>query len=86
MRVKVENAFGLLKGQWRRLKHLDVNSMDRAKLIIESCMLLHNFNISYKLNLTQNEILVNDGCRNNVAEVDTNAAGIAKRNALAASL
>ena len=45
LRVKVENCFGLLKGQWRRLKNLNVNTVDRARLIVEVCILIHNYGI-----------------------------------------
>lgn len=44
LRVKIENAFALWKTKWRRVKEvLDTNSIDRAILIIETSMLLHNF-------------------------------------------
>lgn len=43
MRVRVENSFARLKGKWRRLHFLDVNSVEKANEIIETCMLLHNY-------------------------------------------
>ena len=36
LRVKIENSFGLLKGQWRRLWNLNVNSIEKTDKIIES--------------------------------------------------
>lgn len=47
---KSRNCFGLLKGQWRRFKYLDVNSIDRTKSIIETCILVHNYGINYENN------------------------------------
>lgn len=49
MRVKVENSFARLNSKWRRLHYLDVATITKAKLIIEACLLLHNFIIDSDL-------------------------------------
>ncbi|MCO5611410.1 hypothetical protein L7F22_065663 [Adiantum nelumboides] len=41
-RVKVENAFGVLKNRWRILRDLNVN-LPLAPLVISACCVLHNF-------------------------------------------
>ena len=42
-RVTVENANARLKKKWRRLKKLNVMSMDRVRLIVRACIILQNF-------------------------------------------
>jgi len=41
-RVVIENAFGLLKGQFRRLKYLETIRLDLISLLIVSACILHN--------------------------------------------
>lgn len=41
-RTIIEQAFGLLKGKWRRLKFLDMARIDLIPVIIAACV-LHNF-------------------------------------------
>ncbi|XP_066596942.1 putative nuclease HARBI1 [Prorops nasuta] len=43
LRSIIERAFCLLKGKWRRLKYLDVNSVHMANHIIAAACTLHNF-------------------------------------------
>ncbi|XP_025266548.1 putative nuclease HARBI1 isoform X2 [Camponotus floridanus] len=43
IRSIIERAYGLLKGKWRRLKYLDVKSIDMANHIIAAACTLHNF-------------------------------------------
>nr|XP_027219749.1 putative nuclease HARBI1 [Penaeus vannamei] len=43
-RVVVEHSFGLLKGRFRKLRHLDVD-IDRAQYLITACCVLHNLTI-----------------------------------------
>lgn len=42
-RVDVERAIGLLKGKWRRLKHLDMVLMNEMLDVIVAACVLHNF-------------------------------------------
>lgn len=42
-RCCIENAFGLLKGRWRRLLYIDVNAIQFASDIVMACCILHNF-------------------------------------------
>ena len=39
----IERAFALLKGRFRRLKYVDVNSIERLVKIIESACYPHNY-------------------------------------------
>ena len=41
-RVKVENAFGLLKNRWRILRDLNVD-LPIAPTVVGACCVLHNF-------------------------------------------
>lgn len=45
-RVKIENAFGLLKTRFRQLIRLDFNTVQRASHFIISCCVLHNLCIN----------------------------------------
>ena len=45
-RVVIENAFGLLKGRFRRLKYIDSN-LENIPLIIQCACILHNFTLQY---------------------------------------
>ena len=39
----IEKAFGLLEGQWRKLKYVDLTNLDVMPFIIVAACLLHNF-------------------------------------------
>lgn len=83
-RVKVENTFGLLKCQWRRLKNMDVNTIDRAKLITEACILLHNFGVKGKpAELPAQEALPP---LQHESEINNTQAGVERREQLAAAI
>lgn len=41
-RVKIEKAFGLLKGRFRQLIRIDMNKIDRISKFMISCCVLHN--------------------------------------------
>lgn len=43
----IENAIGRLKGKLRRLKDIQCRSIERIKLIIRSCIILHNFMLAH---------------------------------------
>lgn len=42
-RVKIECAFGILKGRWRILDHIEEASVSMISKIIIACCVLHNF-------------------------------------------
>ena len=86
--MTIENCFGLLKGQWRRLLNLNVNSIDRANKIVETCILLHNYNIRYTLEreLFPTEVPGLPRARVADIEITSSAGGYAKREAIAMSL
>ena len=44
-RVNIENAFGFLKGRFRRLKHVEAD-IARIPKIIKACCVLHNISIT----------------------------------------
>jgi len=45
-RVTIENAFGLLKGRFRRLKYVDAD-IARIPRIVKACCVLHNIQLCY---------------------------------------
>ena len=42
-RVCIENAFGLLKGKFRRMKMLDMHNTEDIPVVITAALVLHNF-------------------------------------------
>ena len=46
-RCVVENANARLKNKWMRLKFIRTTSVERARLIIRACIVLHNFAIHH---------------------------------------
>lgn len=42
-RIVIENTFALLKGRWRILDFVNVNSIEKTVKIITACCILHNF-------------------------------------------
>ena len=47
-RVIIERAFGLLKGKFRRLKKIELNTLKTINNLIHACVILHNFCIFSK--------------------------------------
>lgn len=41
-RSTIERAFGLLKGRWRRLKYLNMSTVEFIPAVILACCILHN--------------------------------------------
>lgn len=39
----IENTFGIRKGRWRILNHVDVYTINKSVDIIKACCVLHNF-------------------------------------------
>ena len=46
-RCIVENANARLKNKWRQLKFIRTSSVERARLVIRACIILHNFGIRH---------------------------------------
>lgn len=85
VRQVIERAFALLKGRFRRLKHLDMNRTDMIPFVIIACTVLHNICLE-KLDENIEEYIV-EGQENEVHAVqdpmaDEDDAGAAKRNYL----
>ena len=47
-RSRIEHAFGLLKGKWRKLRHIEIVNHGYLSDIIISACVLHNFLIDWK--------------------------------------
>ncbi|XP_066600049.1 putative nuclease HARBI1 [Prorops nasuta] len=71
IRSVIERAYGLLKGKWRRLKCLDVNSISMANNIVAAACVLHNFLIIYKQIDVLTDPLGNDSDNNETVENNT---------------
>lgn len=79
-RVVIENAFGLLKGRFRRLKFMETRRLDLISLLIVVGCILHNICL-----LNGDVMHFPEENDNNVEQNDVNrevavAAAIAKRN------
>ena len=89
LRVKVENCFGRLTVQWRRLKYLDVNSSHRTNMVIETCILFHNYAIDHGFHQTEKPSTPENSRtsgQDECAEKDTTPAGHAKKDSIASSI
>lgn len=42
-RVHIEQAFGILKEKFRKLKFLNITNMNNIKYFVVACVVLHNF-------------------------------------------
>ncbi|KAJ8300616.1 hypothetical protein KUTeg_022135, partial [Tegillarca granosa] len=83
-RVVIERAFGLLKGRYRRLYHIDSKVETAVKLIVVACV-LHNFCLLQHDNIEEFMEAIDD---QNCAPLqffaqENEAEGIIKRNAIA---
>ncbi len=89
IRCVVERAIGRLKGRFRSLQFLDVKSPDKAKMIIVTCCVLHNFAI-HKKDVTEDEAQDDNDGRDVPDDVDIEYGlddeGIDKRQAIMLAL
>lgn len=81
-RVAIERAFGLLKGRFKRLQHINVAGLEHTCNIIMSCCVLHN------LCIRQGDMLPeyfdnNEDQEDAVLNALGNVAGVFKRNQIA---
>ncbi|XP_032675599.1 putative nuclease HARBI1 [Odontomachus brunneus] len=87
-RVKIENAFGLLKARFRQLIRLDFHTVQRSCKFIIACCTLHNLCISYDDNVDDFFEEVDEHFQNNDNYFEEDyrnedrAAGEEKRNFL----
>lgn len=87
-RVRIENAFGLLKARFRQLIRLDYNTVRRSSRFIIACCALHNLCISNSDNLDNFEELNMANIvhmEDNFEEISVNndrVAGEEKRNVI----
>ncbi len=89
IRSVVERAIGRLKGRFRSLQFLDVKSPEKAKRIIATCCVLHNFAIRKK-DVTEEEAEDDNDGRDVPDDVDIEYGlddeGIDKRQAIMLAL
>lgn len=89
-RVKIENCFGILKGRFRQLLKLEMNSVVKMTKFIVACCILHNLCIDNNDLLEEAEVFVEDENEINqqVAETDLvlRRKGEEKRNIIKSSL
>ncbi len=85
----MERAIGRLKGRFRSLQFLDVKSPEKAKRIIATCCVLHNFAIRKK-DVTEEEAEDDNDGRDVPDDVDIEYGlddeGIDKRQAIMLAL
>lgn len=70
-RVKIENAFGLLKGRFLQLTQIYMHDVDKISKFIISCCVLHNICIGFNDLLEDDEIVREDAVVVPVAPVDS---------------
>ncbi len=89
IRSVVEHGIGRLKGRFRSLQFLDVKSPEKAKKIIATCCVLHNFAIRNK-DLIDDEAQDDNDGRDVPDDIDVEFGlddeGIDKRQAIMLSL
>eukprot|EP00111_Clytia_hemisphaerica_P017463 TCONS_00051681-protein len=47
-RVTIERAFGLLKGKFQRLNHIEMDNIANINQLIYTCIIIHNFCIFHE--------------------------------------
>lgn len=75
-RVKIENAFGLLKTRFRQLMRLDFNTVERSCKFIIACCALHNLCICNADDLDDLE----DNVEENIVHIEDNFQEIVRNN------
>lgn len=86
-RVTIENAFGFLKGRFRRLKYVDAD-VARIPKIIKACCVLHNMSIIQpdEVDILEREGLVDDNVEHFSSSLSSamprDMVGVHKRQAL----
>ncbi|KAI4468119.1 hypothetical protein MML48_2g00012656 [Holotrichia oblita] len=70
-RSKIEQAFGRLKGKWRKLKYVDISIESVATVITAACV-LHNYTLHRDANIdefpdvVEEDVLINDEGQQNI--------------------
>lgn len=85
-RVVIENTFGLLKGRWKILDHINTHSIERANKILLVCCILHNFCLIHKDYLKEPLTSENRNKTYSLINDDNSAFTINKRNTIAQNL
>lgn len=74
----IEQAFGRLKGVWRRLKYLNISNLSNSKYIITCACILHNIGIKSNIEYDQSENEEDDDEQPFIENLPVGASG--KRN------
>lgn len=85
-RVTIEQAYGRLKGIWRRLRYLNITNLCYFKYIVICCCILHNLCLRENVEYMQEEEeqLDEQDIENNYLPEPAPAAAVFKRNAIMA--
>lgn len=88
-RAVIEQAFGLLKGKWRRLKYLDMSLPEAIPEVVLAACILHNFVLltdSLEYEVDDAELQNEDDNQDNVDNQGDPQGAIAKRDYIATLL